>query len=160
MAKQHPPPMAVYQSNAIRPGTSSRTIESIIDGNQKLTKDSEIADAFNKFFVLIGPNLAKTMHESAIPQPLSATEFSIHLKPATADEIETVLTEFQDSEAGIDHVKPKTLSMLPNIATLLTRIINNIFPKALKRAVVSPIHEVKDNLTMSYYRPVSVLISL
>jgi hypothetical protein len=135
--------------------------------NRTITNDQEIADAFNNYFVNIGPKLVSQMPQSTA----NANTFLNHahaypsafFTPATSDEVHNIIKQLKSASPGYDNI---TLSILkhiwPVISTALTHLINlslqtGIVPDELKIAKVIPIYKSNDPSQLNNYRPISVL---
>lgn len=139
-----------------------------IDGSL-ISDRSKLADAFNKFFINIGPKLAST-----IDPPVSNVTYESFLtdKPGTSFEFSAV--NYDSVVNAIDSLKNKTScgydqisnqmlkSIKVEISPVLVIIINQcletcVFPPNLKLAKVSPIFKKGDNIKIDNYRPISLL---
>lgn len=134
--------------------------------NAKISNLVNIANAFNQFFVSIGLQLAKKLLTNQIIVPRS-TSFECNSSfPTDPDEIATIIRKLKNTAASMDHVSATVLKSVSNIISIpLSCIINTsfrtgVFPEALRRAIVSPIHQSKSKKASSNYRPVSVLSAL
>ena len=135
--------------------------------NDKITKDGQvISDKFNNFFVNVGTTLAKNIPHSN----KSPTEYMITntidlfiLDPVSENEVLKIISNFKDSSAGWDELKPLMMKNIKeSIKTPMTHICNKsfisgIFPFEMKIANVVPIFKSGDDMVFSNYRPVSVL---
>lgn len=65
----------------IQPGTMSNRTDSIKYESRITNNDMETVEAFNEFFVSVGPNFASTMNSDP-PHPLSVKDFFFFLKPS------------------------------------------------------------------------------
>ena len=140
--------------------------------NERESCPKKIADAFNNFFVQIGPELA-----NSIQNPVSnISHMDYLLRPITTGFQYKNVSE-QDIQKIIKDLKPKTsygrdrlsntlLKLIsPEITPVLTLIINQtlntgIFPESLKIAKVLPVHKKDANDVFTNYRPISVLSSV
>ena len=127
----------------------------------------QIVEAFNDFFVKVGPNLAgqiRDVHESFnkyLPNPVSE---SFHWLPVTPLEIEDMLRSSDQKKAcGHDNLPVKLLvDSAQYISNPLSYIFNlslqlGQFPDLLKVAKVSPVYKKGDREQPGNYRPISVL---
>jgi hypothetical protein len=140
--------------------------EFLVDGN--LTDDKKlISDAFNDYFVKVGPTLANKIPATHL-DPLSFLQGdfqeSIFLRPVTELEVSNCLAKLKSSSApGHDGLKPDIIKSASNFITRpLTHIINRIFesnyiPNEFKFAIVTPVHKGGDSTNFQNYRPISVL---
>lgn len=141
-----------------------------IDGTL-ISDPKQIADAFNNFFINIGPKLAAELHS---PEGVSFTDFLTDKQNCTF-----TFTNVDESNVGevLDSLKPKTsfghdcisnklLKSIKNeIISPLTLIINQsfntgIFPKELKLAKVIPVFKKGESSKLNNYRPISLLPSM
>ena len=125
-----------------------------------------IANAFNNYFVNIGPNLSSkipekgTQYRKYMPK---GNEFSLFLLPATDNEVKNIIKQLKDGASGRDGITSSSLKIVSdNIAKPITRIVNlsfsqGVFPNELKIALVSPLYKAKDPMFFSNYRPISLL---
>ena len=136
--------------------------------NGKIIDDGkEIANRFNNFFVNVGTNLA-----SKIPiVDKRPSDYMKHINIenvfeasiVSEDEIFKIITNFKDSAAGWDGIKPSVIKHVKNsVLQPLAHICNlsfttGRFPNALKIANVIPIYKSSDEMEFSNYRPVSIL---
>ena len=135
--------------------------------NDKITEDGQvISDKFNNFFVNVDTTLAKNIPHSN----KSPTEYMITntidlfiLDPVSENEVLKIISNFKDSSAGWDELKPLMMKNIKeSVKTPLTHICNKsfisgIFPFEMKIANVVAIFKSGDDMVFSNYRPVSVL---
>ena len=123
------------------------------------------AEVLNNFFMSVyqqAPNpLANLIHTIPNNQAVLPT---MYLSPVTYDEIINIIPSLSNSHAvGYDGINPIIVkSNLPYLANQLTCIFNlsfeqYIFPKQLKKAVVTPIFKSGKSNDPSNYRPISIL---
>ena len=116
--------------------------------------------------VNVGPTLAKKIeHSSKCPTHFISYD-AVHrfdLEPVTENELLKIISNFSDSSAGWDDLKPSMIKKIKHpIAIPLTHICNlsfntGVFPSEFKVANVVPIFKSGDEMLFSNYRPVSVL---
>ena len=126
-----------------------------------------IAGEFNKFFVNVGPNLAKRISASSkSPMEFLSGNYcnSMYLLPTTAEEIGDIIANLKNStSAGYDNFQTKLIKFCSNELALILAHVNNqsliegVFPDRLKIARVVPIFKSGDNKLVSNYRPISIL---
>ena len=132
-----------------------------------VTNPKNIANAFKIFFANIGPSLSKTILQSKKNFTNFLNNSSLNsfvLKPVTHDEVRKLVSQLNNRKALGPTSIPVTI-LKDNIDVLvrpLTLILNQsfeqgIFPEILKIAQVSPIHKKEDTVTVSNYRPISLL---
>ena len=127
----------------------------------------DIVEAFNNFFVNVGPNLAsqipdlETSFEKYLPEPVPE---SFDWLPVTPFEIENMLKGCDQKKAcGHDNLPVKLLvDSAQYISHPLSYIFNlslqlGIFPDSMKIAKVSPVYKKGDREQPGNYRPISVL---
>ena len=139
--------------------------EIIIDHN-KCHDKQRIADAFNDYFINIGPNLASNIppsrghHLDYMGTPITN---SLYLTPITPTEIMNCLMKLKRSAPGIDELNPTIIKQIAGfIANPLSHTFNMcleqaIVPDELKIARVNPIPKSGDLLQPQNYRPISIL---
>ena len=134
--------------------------------NGTTSDPTTIANAFNNYFVNIGPTLASNIPDQGLQYRLympSRNEFSMFLTPVSVLEVSKIIGNFKDGSPGKDGVTSKSLKCISDhIALPLTRLANlsfseGVFPNELKIAQVSPIYKAKDAMLFSNYRPISLL---
>ena len=135
--------------------------------NDTITEDGQvISNKFNNFFVNVGTSLAKNIPSSKkCPTEYIVTNSTrlFILDPVSENEVLRILSNFKDSSAGWDELKPLIMKNIKeSIKTPLTHICNKsfssgLFPSELKIANVVPIFKSGDEMVFSNYRPVSVL---
>ena len=83
---------------------------------------------------------------------------------ASTQEIKKIVSSLKNTNSsGYDEVTNRLLKLsLPYIVSPLTHICNSalssgVFPNRLKYATVMPIHKKGDTLSISNYRPISLL---
>ena len=132
-----------------------------------ITDGKDIANRFNNFFVNIGASLAKNIPVSDKKNPsdyMSHDVFELfYLSPVTEAEVDKIISNFRDSAAGWDELKPSIIKTVKHsIKIPLTHIGNlsfdtGIFPVELKIAKIVPIFKSGDECAFTNCRPVSVL---
>ena len=125
-----------------------------------------IGKSFNQFFVNIGKELANkititgTDPLSYLPPMLQSTIF---LRPVEEIEVKQIIHNLKDASPGWDGVHAKVVKSTYNeFLTPLTLVLNSsleqgFFPSQLKLARVVPIYKNGDKMSLSNYRPVSIL---
>jgi hypothetical protein len=147
--------------------TSSKQITQIEVNNQNISDPIVIAEQFNKFFVNVGPELAKKI----LPSNKKPTEFlkgsfskSMFLAPTTAEEVYDIISNFKNlTSTSHDSIPVKLVKFCGAELSEILAYINNESmqdgkcPDALKIAKVVPIFKAGDALSVSNYRPISIL---
>ena len=143
-----------------------------IEANDILLSDPlQIANAFNSYFVNIGPNLAGKIK---IPKH---SNHNVYLKEKYTNTFDFTKVDELEVNSIIDHLSPKTSYGFDGISTILLKqckkaiikplqiIINQalttgIFPDKLKIAKVQPIYKNEEQTLIKNYRPISLLPSI
>ena len=131
-----------------------------------LNDKQSIANAFNYYFVNIGPTLASKIPQLGIdyrnfmPQQ---NNMSFFLCPGEELEVKKITLQLKDGAPGKDGIMSKAIKCISDhVAAPLTRLTNlsfsqGVFPNELKIALVSPLYKAKDPMFFSNYRPISLL---
>ena len=137
----------------------------IID-NKEVSNKQKIADAFNRFYVNIGPTLSKSHKPTNIsPMEYMKTPIpqSILLTKVTETEVSDIIMSLKICSPGWDTLIAKILQIEPAFFTApLMHVLNlsldmGVFPRELKIAKVVPLHKGDDNNIVNNYRPISLL---
>ena len=118
----------------------------------------------NFLYTLVKP-LPVSYPSSKVPSDYLKQDIvgELYLDPVTEDEVDKIISNFRESAAGWDELKPTVVKSVRHcIASPLSHICNlsfvtGIFPDELKIANVVPIFKSGDEMVFSNYRPVSVL---
>ena len=134
--------------------------------NNISTNKEQIANAFNKFYVNIGPSFSEKIPDGS-KDPLSYINKyvmdSMLVTETTCDEIKNIIVSLKNSSSDWDDIHSKVLKRSYNYYfQVLTHIFNlsltqGIFPQELKLARVIPLYKNEDKMLINNYRPVSVL---
>ena len=133
-----------------------------------INDDQEIANAFNDFFINIGPTLSEAITE---PVNKSYTDFlkekiqsKFHFETVDSNQVSTIISKLKSkSSSGHDGISAFLLKDINLIATpTITLIINQslstgIFPDKLKIAKVVPVFKKENPHMTGNYRPISLL---
>ena len=131
-----------------------------------ITDGKDIANRFNNFFVNIGASLAKNIPVSDKKTSDYMSHYVLelfYLSPVTEAEVDKIISNFRDSAAGWDELKPSIIRTVKDSIKIPLAHIGNlsfdtgIFPVELKIAKIIPIFKSGDECTFTNYRPVSVL---
>ena len=136
----------------------------LIDGANTSDKKT-ICNAFNKFFVNIGPNLANTIPQSntnptSLLERNSSTMFA---RPTNEVEIQNIIRDLRNSAPGPDNIPAAIIKhSAMYIGQVLSHIINlslseGVVPDELKIAQVKPLFKSGDASQINNYRPISLL---
>ena len=155
--------------NSIIGRRKNRSVQSTFKTEQaeKLTDPKKISDAFNTFFVDIGPKLASKIQHTGknyfdyLNQPASSCMYT---KPVVPEEVVKIIAKFnQNKSPGHNDIGNM---IVKKVATEISKPLSTIFncslktgvvPEQLKIAKVIPIYKKEDVEVFSNYRPVSVL---
>jgi hypothetical protein len=137
----------------------------LINGNT-VTDKNVIVGAFNKYYVNIGPTLARNM-APALNDPVSYIKFnaiqSMYVNPVDKREFSNIIDLLKDTSAGYDGISTKVVKRsYQHYLPVLNHIMNlslsqGVFPNQLKVAKVIPLFKSGDKMLVNNYRPVSVL---
>lgn len=146
------------------------TVDYIKIDNIKLFGNKEIADNFSRYFASVGVDLANKIQNSRKPYDSylsQANNNSIFFTPTTAEEIENIVSKFQNkTSCGVDELSNQVLKkIIKAISNPLQIVFNKSIsegkvPNEMKNAIITPIHKAKSRSEISNYRPVSVLTSI
>ena len=164
-----------YVINAEKGTTKQKSvIKKITCDNRLITKQAEIAELLNNYFI----SMADLTKVDDIKDTCPFIENSMqYLKNYYTDcfatitweyvntwEIKKIINSLKNSNsAGYDEINARLLKLAcPYIVSPLTHICNSslrtgVFPTRLKYASVTPIHKKGDTQLMSNYRPISIL---
>lgn len=140
--------------------------------NSLVSDPKVIADAFNDFFVNIGPRLAESTNNSDVDLTFESylknpTTSSFDFSPINNTDILTTIESLKSKKScGYDNFSTELLRAVKlEISPILAALINQsftsgIFPDKLKIAKVSPIYKKSDSSKIDNYRPISLLPSI
>ena len=126
----------------------------------------KIAKSFSSFFVIIGPNLAKSIPNGQKDNNFYLQNKNIHsifVSDVTESEVISIIKSLKSNSPGWDSIAGTVLKSCYNaFITPLTYIMNlsiskGVVPKELKLAKVVPLFKSGDTMAMTNYRPVSIL---
>ena len=146
---------------------SKRQFSIITVKGKDVTNPKNISNAFNNFFTNIGLSLPKTILQSKknFKNFLNNSSLkSFVLKPVNHDEVRKLISQLNNRKALGPTSIPVTI-LKDNIGVFvrsLTLILKKsfeqgIFPEILKISQVSPIHKKEGTVSVSNYRPMSLL---
>ena len=147
------------------------SIDGIFSGDDLLTNQSEMADAFNDYFARIGPEKAKT-----VPRPVnnSFTDFlpnqstnTFFFNPISyRDILDAVETLKGNSSCDINGISGRLIKeVIHPIAEVLSHIFNlcvekGVFPDSMKTSRTVPIFKQEGSpKDCTNYRPISIIDS-
>ena len=138
--------------------------------NGTVTDDKKvISESFKKFFINIGPTLAKSIpfiDKSPLNSMGDRILESLYLQPVTCEEINNILVSLKNTACGWDDISSVFLKLsTQQILKPLSHICNlsltaGAFPNQLKMANVIPLYKSEDPMLFNHYRPVSLLCVL
>ena len=157
-------------NEALKSKTSSDLPKHILKDGLQIDNSADIAQAFNEYFVNLGPDLASKI-------PNSQTSFHSFLKernseslffvPIVEEEIKEIVNSLNNKKSsGYDGITNFLLkSIIDEIITPLTHILNQSLtygkvPLKLKIAKVVPIYKKGPKESLNNYRPISLLTSI
>lgn len=124
--------------------TKKNTFCEIRKEDQIISKKSDIAECFNKYFSSVGKTMAeKITSNNNLIYPTPINVHSIFLTPTNTNEvIQTIISLKNGKTPGIDGIKSETFKELKDfISPPLAHIINTCFetgtfPKTQKKAII------------------------
>ena len=138
--------------------------------NGKTLEDpSEIANAFNEYFISIGPSLANKIDKNNNFRKYLriASESRLYFEPITEHKTMKIIENLKNKTSfGIDGISNQLLKSAKNvlvkpITTIVNQmIVTGIFPVNLKISKVIPLYKAKDQTLLSNYRPIALLPSI
>lgn len=138
--------------------------------SHKPHNEKSVIDNVNMFFINVGQNLASkidtnldyTLLRDSIP--IQSHSSSFVLLETDLNEVCATITNLKNVTAtGTDEISSKFLKMAKHlIAPPLTYVVNlcfthGVFPNALKKSIVHPVHKNGDRDSVNNYRPISIL---
>ena len=138
-----------------------------LEDNGFISDPTKVANKFNDFFLNIADKLsAKIENKNTKPQDYlkNPNKSKFTLKETTPDEIVKITNQLDSKKSGdIYSISPEIVKLSNQIvADALAIIFNRCireghFPDALKMAKIIPVHKADSVLTVSNYRPISLL---
>ena len=143
----------------------------ILQIDVEIQNEQDIANGFNKFFVNVGPSLAKNIPECATKSYYDYMQTdiksSMFLAPTCEKEINNTIKAFQSKDSsGYDGISMTIVKKIASfIAKPFSHICNDsflygIFPDRMKYAKVVPIFKSGNNQLFTNYRPGLVITSV
>ena len=115
----------------INKNTNNEICDKFISGKDITSDPKTIANAFNNYFVNVGPTLASQIPDQPVdfsrymPPP---NECSLFLTPASESEVKRIITNLSDGAPGKDGVTAKTLKIVSDVVvTPITHLANLSF---------------------------------
>lgn len=145
-------------------------ITSIMIDGQISTDKTEICNEFNQYFTNATMFMAPATQfniSDHIDRTGPTVDHPIHLNEADETETMDIIQKLKVNAAvGYDVISAKCLKMnITNVTTPIMKCINHciregIYPDALKKASITPIHKIGPKTDCSNYRPISVLTAI
>ena len=127
---------------------------------------NDISNAFNSFFVNVGPSLAAKIPSDNRDSSIYMKKRVVHdmvIDGVVSSEVMKIISNLKDGSNGWDDISSRIVkSSCSAYITPLTHVLNisitkGVFPDELKIARVIPLFKSGDPMLFSNYRPVSVL---
>ena len=148
-------------------GKKSSKITQIEHNKELITDSKKIVDTFNNFFANVGPEVDKSIPKTPIsPSSFLRNRVSTNFKfrPTNIKEVMTIVLSLDERKSpGPSDIPIKFLRIAaPIIVPHLVRIYNlslekGIFPDPLKLAKIIAIFKAGSKLSVTNYRPISLL---
>ena len=128
--------------------------------------NTAICNAFNNFFLNIGPSIDANIPLSNVDPTQyirNDVQESLFLSPVDATELRHIIMDFDNKSPGIDGIcaypiKAAVDALLEPLTYLLNlSLLNGVFPAELKQAKIIPIFKKGAKEEINNYRPISVL---
>ena len=134
--------------------------------NTNVTDNGLICNAFNNFFLNIGPSIDATIPSTNV-DPIDYIHNDVHesifLSPVDTTELRTTIKAFDNKSPGIDGIsalpiKAAVEAILEPLTYILNlSFLNGTFPSELKQAKIIPIFKKGAREELNNYRPISIL---
>ena len=164
VASQNNNPKRAWKTinNLLGRSCNDTVINELRINNDSITSPEEMADAFNEYFVQIGPNLACSLAVSDVTfdQFFSPTQSVMsRFRLASANKVFKLLNGLSRTKAtGLDKISSKVLKAAAStIAPSLTYILTCCFPFDWKMARLLPVYKKGPRTLPENYRPISIL---
>ena len=138
----------------------------IIINSQEVNNKCDIANAFNDFFVNVGPNLAKNIDKSGnnFVQFLNTQKTTLPEHDLTEEELHRAFHTLKlNKSTGYDDISANVVKTCYDELLFPLKFIFNksiktgVFPDKLKIAKVTPIFKSGESTSLTNYRPISIL---
>ena len=146
---------------------SKHKVNKIITEHKTLTKNSEIASAFNTYFTNIASTLKSELYSQTnstvrtTTDPQRRVTEDMKLIDCSPIEISEIIKTFKNkatSDTAVQALKHTNQIVSPIICNIITASFEQgIFPSELKLAKVIPLHKSGSRSELSNYRPISLL---
>ena len=144
--------------------------KSVADQLIPATKNGlQAVDDINNYFANVGKHLADNITQTTTPYSfdIPTNLNSMVLIPPDETEVESLIMNLKnDCAVGWDFIPAKFLELVKHILTPhLTKLIEicliqGVFPKVLKKSLITPVHKGGLNDDVRNYRPISVLTTI
>ena len=135
--------------------------------NVVIDNPKEIVEAFNDFFVNVGPNTEKDVPINPIIKPdkflKNTNQFDFVISNISIEEVLDIINQLESKSTGPQSIPVKLLKLIPDLIIIpLCKMISNsfssgVFPESLKISKVIPIHKDGSTQMLNNYRPISLL---
>ena len=133
--------------------------ETFLKNGTAVNRSKNIANAFNNYFVNVGPNLAnniKNINATSAESYLNKQNInSIFLRPTDQNEILKIISEMKNKHSsGYDDISSTVLKrtykyiLVPLQHIINTSIEKGSFPDKMKIAKIVPIHKAKEKIIL------------
>lgn len=146
-----------------KPTTTQQNIKLTI--HNKLTSDpKQVSNSFNDFFASVGQTRHSGDAEPRGRPVLRPTDNTMFLHPPTPHEIYNIIKHLKGKYShGLDDLPPiliKTCAdelTLPFYLLIYQSFSEGIFPNALKKSIIKPVHKKNSKSDPNNYRPIALL---
>jgi hypothetical protein len=169
-AKKNPKRTWELINDALNRPSMLPKVDKLNINNNCITEPKQIANAFNKFFSEAGVNIANSVNPTNLTPENFLNETvapELQLGLTSPAEVANIIKAFQTKNSSdIDGVSIKLLkSVAVEISFPLSHIFNlslstGVFPEALKRSRVVPVHKQGSKDNCDNYRPIALLSSI
>lgn len=134
-------------------------ISEIRHGSSTCSNPSDIANAFSSFFSETS-SLSTSTH---IVNNIARASHSFFLYPATPVEVRATISNLKNTSPGHDKIHATCIKEnVDAISDIFTHVVNlifksGVFPRELKKSLITPVFKKGDKALMNNYRPISIL---
>lgn len=140
-------------------------ITAVESNNKTLFEPSQIAEAFNTFFI----DLTSKAHRSDFDTGTRKSSIPMHnhsmyLKPCHSEEVVKIIKSLKNTMAvGFDNIPTKVVKICAHVIAPIMQFLINLsftegrFPDRLKQSIVRPLHKKGDKRNMNNYRPITLV---
>lgn len=148
-------------NNEINSTFRNRYIDKIEYDNKQMMEGTDIAEAFNNYFISIGNKQNSCMQLTGNSNHINDT---IYLNPVNRNDIIKIIASLNNTNSeGHDGIATQVIKECrEEISDVLAYVVNisletGVFPEILKRSVVKPLYKKKDRSSMANYRPITLI---